>query len=473
MFIRNFSIAIDDRHALTRLLRIADIAIVIATGAGAYWVRHGLWTIPEEYIVAIALGALLTTNYIHAARLYDFSEGQRFALKIAPLTASWLAVIVTMLLIAYFGKVTGSYSRVWGATWFVTAYLLLVAARGVFLVMLDKWRRNGDLSYNIVVVGAGEFGQALLQHLDHQGNRTARVVGLFDDRATRIPEIVAGHEVRGNIDDLLLFVRRNRVDQIVIALPWSAHERLAVILRQLATVSIDVKLCPSEAAFEVPNLGYDSVAGIPMLTILKPPLAGWNRILKNVEDRTLGAAILLITGPLMLFIALGIKLSGGGPVLFRQQRYGFNNNEFTLFKFRSMATDLPGGAADRLVQVRRDDPRVTAFGRFLRRTSLDELPQLFNVMRGEMALVGPRPHAVEHNEEYARIIDRYLVRHKVKPGITGWAQVNGLRGETSTPQAMRRRVQHDLQYIENWSFLLDLKILGLTLFTGFVHENAY
>jgi Undecaprenyl-phosphate glucose phosphotransferase len=470
MFIRKFSLGIDDQYALTRLLRIADIAIVVITGAGAYWARHGIWAIPDEYIVAIAIGALLTANYIHLARLYEFSELERFALKFGVVTASWLAVIVTMLLIAYFSKLTGSYSRVWGATWFVTAYILLVVARGAFLVMLDKWQKNGDLSYNIVVVGAGEFGEALLQHLGRQRNGPARVIGLFDDRETRIPDKVAGHSVKGTIDDLLLFVRSNRIDQIVIALPWSAHERLGVILQKLATVAIDVKLCPSEAAFKIPNMGFESVAGIPMLTILKPPLTGWSRILKAVEDHVLGAIILLIIGPLMLFIALGIMLTSGGPVLFRQQRYGFNNNEFTVFKFRSMISAPQSG---HLVQARRDDPRVTSFGRFLRRTSLDELPQLFNVMRGEMALVGPRPHAVEHNEEYAEIIDRYLVRHKVKPGITGWAQVNGFRGETSTPSLMHQRVQHDLQYIENWSFLFDLKILALTLFIGFMDDNAY
>ena len=473
MFIRNFSLGIDDQYALTRLLRIADIVIVVITGAGAYWARHDVWTLPNEYIVAIAIGTLLTTNYIHLARLYEFSELQRFALKFGVLTASWLAVIVTMLLIAYFGKVTESYSRIWGATWFITAYILLVAARGAFLVMLDKWRKNGDLSYNIVVVGAGEFGQALLLHLGRQRNGAAQVIGLFDDRETRIPDKVAGHAVKGTIDDLLLFVRKNRIDQIVIALPWSAQERIGVILQQLATVAIDVKLCPSEAAFEIPNLGFDSIAGIPMLTILRPPLTGWNRVLKAVEDRVLGAIILLAIGPLMLFIALAIKMTSNGPVLFRQQRYGFNNNEFTVFKFRSMAPEVLTPPYGRLIQARRGDPRVTTFGRFLRRTSLDELPQLFNVMRGEMALVGPRPHAVEHNEEYAEIIDRYLVRHKVKPGITGWAQVNGFRGETSTPSLMRQRVQHDLQYIENWSFLLDLKILALTLFTGFVNDNAY
>ena len=473
MFIRKFSLGIDDQRAMTRLLRIADILIVVATGTGAYWARHGAWSLPDEYIVAIGIGALLAANYIHIARLYEFSELQRFALQFGSLTASWLAVIVTMLLIAYFGKVTQSYSRVWGVTWFATAYLLLVLARGAFLLLLDRWRESGDLTYNVVVVGAGEPGQKLLQHLKRHQRSAVRVVGLFDDRKTRIPETVEGYPLDGTVDDLLLFVRENRIDQIAIAIPWSAQERINTILQKLSTVAVDVKLCPDEAAFEIPNMGYDTVAGIPMLTVLKPPLTGWSRILKGFEDRILGALILLVIWPVLLVIALGIRMTGPGPILFRQLRYGFNNNEFTVFKFRTMRTEASAESSDQVIQASRDDPRVTSFGRFLRRTSLDELPQLFNVMRGEMSLVGPRPHAVAHNVEYAEIVDRYLVRHKVKPGITGWAQVNGFRGETSTPSMMRQRVQYDLQYIENWSLLFDLKILTLTLFTGFVHENAY
>lgn len=471
--IRKFSLGIDDQRVLTRMLRIADVLIVIVTGIGAYWARHGSWLMPEEYMVAIAIGALLTANYVHLGRLYEFSEFRRFAMQFGSLTASWLGVIVTMLLIAYFGKVTQTYSRVWSVTWFVTAYFLLVAARGAFMIMLERWRESGELTYDIVVVGAGEHGQELIQHLHQQKNSAIRIVGVFDDRKTRIPDTVAGYPLIGTIDDLLMFVRNNRVDQITIALPWTAQDRLGDILKKLSTLAVDVKLCPAVAAYEIPNMGYDNIAGIPMLTVLKPPLTGWNRFLKAVEDRVLGAIILLAIWPVMLAIAIAVKLSGPGPVLFRQRRSGFNNNEFTLYKFRTMVFDGEEEEADRIVQARRDDPRVTRIGRFLRQTSLDELPQLFNVMHGEMSLVGPRPHAISHNVEYAEIIDRYLYRHRVKPGITGWAQVNGFRGETSSPSLMRQRVQHDLEYIENWSLLFDLKILLLTLFTGFVHENAY
>src|SRR5262249_13558848 len=218
-----------------------------------------------------------------------------------------------------------------------------------------------------------------------------------------------------------------------------------------------------------PARGFEAVAGIPMLAVHERPIVGWSLLLKEIEDRLFAAVLLLVLLPVFALIALAIKLDSQGPVFFRQKRYGFNNNPITIFKFRQMVAS-PEEAG--VPQARRNDPRVTRVGAFLRRTSLDELPQLINVLNGEMSLVGPRPHAVAHNEQYAKVIDDYLSRHRVKPGITGWAQVNGLRGETDTPEKMRLRVQHDLFYIDNWSFWFDLKILALTPFAA-INRNAY
>src|SRR6185437_7559524 len=230
-------------------------------------------------------------------------------------------------------------------------------------------------------------------------------------------------------------------------------------------------LCAHSLRLNIPVRGFTSFAGLPLLHVFERPLGGWGGFWKGLEDRVLGSLILAISLPVMAAVAALIKLDSRGPVLFRQKRYGFNNNEITVFKFRTMHHDRSPDPT--VPQARRNDPRVTRIGGLLRRTSLDELPQLFNVLRGDMSLVGPRPHAVAHNEQYAKIIDGYLGRHRVKPGITGWAQVNGLRGETDTPEKMRMRVQFDLFYIDNWSLLLDLKILLLTGFSGFVHRNAY
>jgi putative colanic acid biosynthesis UDP-glucose lipid carrier transferase len=221
----------------------------------------------------------------------------------------------------------------------------------------------------------------------------------------------------------------------------------------------------------MPTVGFQSLAGVPMLAALERPLSGWSLVVKAVEDRVIAGIALLCLSPLLALIALAIKLDSPGPVLFRQKRYGFANNEFTVFKFRTMrhrAAEEPD-----VPQARRNDPRITRVGGFLRRSSLDELPQLINVMLGDMSLVGPRPHAVAHNVQFAQVIDDYLSRHRVKPGITGWAQINGLRGETDTPEKMRARVQHDLYYIDHWSLLFDIKILALTPFRGFINRNAY
>jgi putative colanic acid biosynthesis UDP-glucose lipid carrier transferase len=257
---------------------------------------------------------------------------------------------------------------------------------------------------------------------------------------------------------------------VILAVPWHEEKRLKAILKELRNLSVNVRMCPDVFTLYLPVRGLTSVAGIPMLDVFERPLSGWDLVLKNLEDRLLAPILMLLFLPICAAIAILIKLDSPGPVFFRQRRYGFNNNVISVFKFRTMRATAP---QEEVPQATRDDPRVTRIGRVLRRTSLDELPQLINVLRGEMSLVGPRPHAVDHNKKYAAIIDEYLGRHRVKPGITGWAQVNGLRGETQNPEQMRLRVQHDLYYIEHWSLLFDMKILLMTLFVGFIHEKAY
>jgi Undecaprenyl-phosphate glucose phosphotransferase len=467
------SLGIDDQRVITGALRILDLLIVAATGYVAYGVYHGFSAhMPEHYAFAIGLGVLFAANFMHFGKLYRFVNLQKITTQLGALSACWIAVMVALVLIAYFGKVSSNFSRAWVTYWFIAAYISLSCIRIFTSILIEQLRAKGQLTYNVIVVGAGELGERLIRHLDNRKSSGVKVLGVFDDRKTRIPETIGSHQTIGTIDDLLQFVRNHRVDQITIALPWTAKNRLDDILRQLRTVAADVTLCPENAAFEIPNLGFDNMAGIPMLTVFKPPLAGWNRILKGIEDRLFGLIILSIIWPVLLVVALAIKFSSPGPILFRQKRYGFNNNEITVLKFRSMYWK-PDASTEVITQAQKEDPRVTRVGRFIRSTSLDELPQIINVLRGEMSLVGPRPHAIAHNEEYAQIIDEYLIRHKVKPGITGWAQVNGLRGETVNPDQMRERVRHDLYYIEHWSFGFDLKILFLTLFTGFLNKNAY
>jgi Undecaprenyl-phosphate glucose phosphotransferase len=324
-------------------------------------------------------------------------------------------------------------------------------------------------------VGATELALRLIRQLRGQAAEQYRLVGVYDDRTTRLPSSLAELGIRraGTLADLVARFREEPIDEIVLALPWSESVRIKAILKDLRTLPTNVRLCPETVGFELPVHGFATVAGVPMLGIFERPLAGWSVVAKAVEDRVVGALVLFLVLPLMGWIALAIKLTSPGPVLFGQRRFGFNNNEFVLYKFRTMVPDAAPEENESVPQATRNDPRVTRLGAFLRRTSLDELPQLFNVLRGDMSMVGPRPHAIAHNRQFADLIDDYLSRHRVKPGMTGWAQVNGLRGEIDSPQKIQLRVQYDLYYIDHWSLLFDLKILLLTLFVGFVHENAY
>ena len=315
------------------------------------------------------------------------------------------------------------------------------------------------------------------------------IVGVFDDRDTRVPrDEVDGCPILGNTDDLIERCRREEIDQVIVALPWSAETRLVAIMNKLRQVPVDLQLAPERVGFHLFDRQFTNLAGLPMLTVFERPLSGWNYLIKTFEDRLLALIIVILILPLIAFIAIAIKFDSPGPELFRQKRFGFNNNVISVWKFRTMyhqkgdnaaqeggaLGDVVEGAVDEVVpQASRGDVRVTKLGRMLRRSSLDELPQFFNVLQGAMSIVGPRPHAIAHNTEYAKSVTAYYARHRVKPGITGWAQIHGYRGETDTKDKMENRVEYDLYYIDNWSLLLDLKIILATILVGFVNENAY
>lgn len=469
------SFAADTRWLVVVALRVSDVLAVIAAGVLAYWARHGTLSIPDLYLAAMLLAAFLTAIYMHFANLYSFTNLATFSLQFGTVTAMWGAVFVTLIALAYFTRVSDDYSRFWVVTWFTISLVIFGALRIALAYQVERWARRGEIDINVAVVGAGDFGRRLIKYLDSRSASGIRIVGVFDDRKTRVTDEIEGYPVRGDIDDLLEYIRDHRVDEIIVALPWRAGEQLHSLIGRLQTVAADVKLCPEEVSLEIPNLGYGEVAGLPMLKLSERPLSGWKLLAKALEDRFLAAFMLLALTPVLLLIAMAVRMTSPGPVFFRQKRYGFNNNEFTVLKFRTMRNDpeSKNTEAGQVRQATRNDPRITRLGAFLRRTSLDELPQLLNVLRGEMSLVGPRPHAVAHNEEYSTVINEYLSRHRMKPGITGWAQVNGFRGETQTLDLMRQRVQFDLYYIENWSVLFDFRILLMTLFVGFINRNAY
>ena len=298
-----------------------------------------------------------------------------------------------------------------------------------------------------------------------------RVAGIFDDSGDRSSEYTSPYPLIGDLEELIRRARDGQIDDIMLALPWSAEDRIMEIMGRMSVLPVNIHLCPDIIGLKFPSNKYSSIGGINCLNVLDKPISNWNFLFKKLEDFIFSSLIIVLILPLLTAIAVAIKLESRGPVLFRQKRYGFNNKIFEIYKFRSMYDGRPPEKG--VPQATRDDPRVTKVGKFLRATSLDELPQLFNVLKGTMSLVGPRPHAVEHNEEYAEIIMGYFARHRVRPGITGWAQVNGLRGETETPGKMEARVKHDVEYIENWTLFLDIKILFMTAFVVFGQKTAY
>ena len=453
------------------LLRLGDVVVVALAALFAYWVRHGHVEVPFSYLVVTLIGVVLVANTLHAARLYNFRLLLALPAQIHKLSVSLPLVFLMLLGLGFFTKTSSEFSRVWMVLWFSFSLVGLAALR-VFLTMrLRVWQRQGWLTRNLVVIGQGDISQRILHHLASNADPSINILGTFDDRQTRVPQEIAGFPQLGTIADVAGYVRDHRVDDILIALPSTAQARLIACIDQLKTVPIRVHLCLDTIGLRLPDRGIGRISGVPLFHILEPPLAGWSQVVKTVEDRVLSALILLLILPMLATIALLIRLDSPGPVLFRQRRFGFNNNVFEVYKFRSMTVD--DAYADGAHQAERDDPRVTRLGAFLRRHSLDELPQFFNVLRGDMSIVGPRPHAVPHNEQYSALIDDYLARHRVKPGITGWAQVNGLRGETKTIDKMEARVRYDLYYVDNWTLMFDLRIILLTLFVGFRPQNVY
>jgi putative colanic acid biosysnthesis UDP-glucose lipid carrier transferase len=329
---------------------------------------------------------------------------------------------------------------------------------------------TGRVTRKAVMVGAGPVATIVANALQDKSIGHSDLVGWFDDRA---PDRLRGHEglrLLGPLSELASYVRAHGIDDVYITLPMNSQPRIAGLLESVHGTTASVYYVP-----DIPGIGIiqgrlHHLNGVPVLGLCETPFIGINEVVKRASDIVLSSLILILCSPLMLAIAIGVKLSSPGPVIFKQRRNGLDGHEITVFKFRSMTSQDDGCI---IAQAGRNDPRVTPFGAFLRRTSLDELPQFINVLQGHMSIVGPRPHAVAHNELYRQAIKAYMVRHKVRPGITGWAQVNGLRGETESVERMQARVEYDLAYLRNWSLWLDLRIVVRTIRLVFFDRNAY
>jgi Undecaprenyl-phosphate glucose phosphotransferase len=461
---------------VTGFLRAVDVLCVLAAGAVAFgfWVYRRPDIDWQAYSLVTVFGALLAHNLFQIAGAYRFSRLADVQDSLLRVLAGWVGGISFLLAISFLTKTSSDFSRGWALLWCAGSLALLGLSRTVLAAWIRRWRASGRLCRTIAVVGAGPIGQRLLRHFNSRPHPGLKIVGVYDDRLERLPSRCMGQPIVGNLDRLLEDARARHIDMVVVALPLAADWRLARVMEKLRLLPIDILLCPDHAGFRLKPYGVSELDGMAMLNIADRPLRDWRLVGKEIEDRVLASLILLLIAPLMALIALAIKLDSPGPVFFRQRRYGFNNQLIEVFKFRTMHHHASDPNAAQL--TRRNDPRVTRIGAFLRRTSLDELPQFFNVLRGEMSVVGPRPHALAAKAGgllYQDAVSDYAARHRVKPGITGWAQVNGWRGETEVVEQIERRVEHDLYYIDHWSLLFDLKIIVLTVFGGFTGRYAY
>ncbi|MCC7487559.1 MAG: undecaprenyl-phosphate glucose phosphotransferase [Burkholderiales bacterium] len=381
----------------------------------------------------------------------------------------WAVVVGIVLFLGYATQLTDQFAYHVILTWFALTPVLLLASIKLARMVVKRVVTAGTMARTAVIVGANDLGRAFATRLRDTPYLSVRPLGFFDDRAPARIGIASG-ELLGRTADVPAYVRQHGVHCVYISLPIAAQPRILQLIQELRDTTASVYFLPDFFVFDLVAARFDYVSGIPVVAICETPYQGVNAVLKRAMDLVLATAIVVLAAPVMLAIALAVKLDSPGPALFRQRRYGMDGSEIVVFKFRTMKVTQDGG---NVPQARRDDPRITRLGRFLRRTSLDELPQFFNVLGGSMSIVGPRPHAIAHNEQYRKLVPGYMLRHKVKPGITGWAQVNGFRGETETVEKMKGRVDLDIDYLNNWSPSLDLWIIIRTVGCVWKDRNAY
>ena len=425
---------------------------------------------PSALTIIALLGAMGFTFAAELTGAYADLRLRPFYIEARRVIGAWCLTLIFMLTVSWAVKITGNFSRLQIGMWAVLGAALLVAVRWGIRDMLFRYRRSGKNQRQAVVIGGGSLASQWVQTVRAYPEIGITPVAAFDDDPAKAGNTCDGVPVLGTCDEAVGYVNEHHVPMVFITLPLTAEKRVQQILQQFLDSPANIYIIPDIFTFELMNLNAFQVAGLPVIALSTSPMNARKETLKRAEDILIGSLALILAAPVMLLIALVIKLDSPGPVFFRQWRYGLDGREIRVWKFRTMSVTEDG---HKFCQASRNDCRITRVGRVIRRISLDELPQLFNVLAGSMSLVGPRPHAVAHDEQFRSLLPGYMWRLKIKPGITGWAQVNGWRGETDTLEKMKGRMDHDLYYIENWTLTLDIKILWLTLWRGFINENAF
>jgi len=450
-------------NALATLLKVVDPFIVALTGLLSYYLRFDDFDLPDYYGTAILMAFALVIVVFAVFDVYRWRPDEGLRRGLARLVGGWFGIVLVLVFLLYAAKTGTLYSRQWLGVWSALAFGALVLARVAAMFALRALYRRGRISRRVAIAGAGRLGQEIARRIARAPETGMRVVAFYDDAPELAGAELEGVTVRGTVDDLSARVRVDHVDQVWIALPLRAGDRVARLLQDLVTQNVKVRFVPDIFGFQLLNHSFTEICGLPVVNIAESPLSGVKGTLKWLEDKLLALTILAVIWPLLALIALGVKLGSPGPAIFRQRRGGLDNREIVVWKFRTMTVHDEVSVGD-VPQARRNDPRITPFGAFLRRTSLDELPQFVNVLKGDMSIVGPRPHPLWLNDFHRDKIPRYMLRSWIKPGITGWAQICGWRGETDELWKMDMRVQHDLYYIEHWSVGFDLYIILMTLF---------
>jgi len=464
---------------LSVLSRIIDIAMVALGALVAAAVHSGQWVwLDDMQRVSLAFDCLLVVVFFPALGIYQSWRGKPLMDLLLRVSGGWLMVETTGVLISFSLHRSDLLSRLWLMYWAVATVLLLIVTKTLVYTILKGLRREGFNHKAVAIVGGAPYGKFLIEQMRSRPEAGFSPVVVYDEEGPLDPHkdpeavrTVEGVPVERDFATMIQLVRDRAIKELWLALPISKEKTIHRCVMELRNDFVNIRFIPDVRSLTLFNQPMVDLLGVPAINLAASPITDLRVLPKRVFDRLFAFGALAALSPLMLVIAVAVKLSSPGPVFFRQKRKGIDGNQFEIYKFRSMKMHVE--AAGKVTQATRRDPRITAVGAFLRRTSLDELPQFINVLKGDMSVVGPRPHALEHDDIYKDLVKGYMHRYRIKPGITGWAQINGYRGETDRIEKMMGRVKLDLYYMQNWTFWLDLKIVVLTLWKGFVGGNAY
>jgi len=450
------------------LVRIIDALLLALTLLISVILNDAAWQ--REFMVAMMFSLFIAPVVLQAVDAYRPWRTMSFLSEAKVLLSAWLIIIMVLASLGVASQSSSVFSNNVLATWAFLALLSVLLIHSLRRLLLHRLRLLGRNSRRAVVIGAGQLGNELAKRIDASPWMGIKLYGFFDDNPHATP--YGTSPLLGDCNSVLDYINKQRIDLVYIALPMRAEARMIDLVKDLQNSTCSVHLIPDIFIFDLLQTRINQVGDMPILSLCESPISGYNQWLKSTEDIVLASLILILISPLLLLIAILIKRDSPGSVIFKQRRYGLHGEEVVVWKFRSMRVCEDSGD---IKQATKNDPRTTSLGAFLRRSSMDELPQFFNVLQGRMSIVGPRPHAVAHNEHYRSMVHAYMWRHKVKPGITGWAQVNGWRGETDTLYKMEKRIEYDLWYIRHWSLWLDAKIIWRTIVSEVLKrsKNAY